>query len=108
MTEFELPGGAILGLMPVSGIRKLLGEALPDPMAARGTPRAELYLLVEDPRALHSRALAAGARELSPVLPRDWGHLAGYSLDLDSHVLAFASYRQQVRAGGISRDDVRD
>ena len=91
MTEFNLPGGAILGLMPVSGIRTLLGEALPDPMAAYGTPRAELYLLVEDPRSLHSRALTAGARELSPVLPRDWGHRAGYSLELDGHVLAFAS-----------------
>lgn len=91
MTEFELAGGAVLGLMPESGIRRLLGDALPDPADARGVPRAELYLVVDDPRAFHARALSAGARELSPLLPRSWGHRAAYSLDPDGHVLAFAS-----------------
>ncbi len=91
MTELELPGGAVLGLMPEGGIRRLLGDALPDPATARGVPRAELYLLIDDPCAFHARALAAGALELSPLLPRDWGHLAAYSLDPDGHVLAFAS-----------------
>ncbi len=90
MTELELPGGAVLGLMPTAGIRRLLGAVLPDPDAAAGIPRAELYLVVDDAAACHARALSAGARELSPVLPRDWGHSAGYSLDPDGHVLAFA------------------
>lgn len=93
MTEFDLPGGAVLGLMPESGIRRLLGASLPDPAEARGTPRAELYLLVDDPASYHDRALAAGARELSPLLQRDWGHRAAYSLDVDGHVLAFATAR---------------
>jgi len=53
-------------------------------------PRAELYLLVDDAPAAHARAIAAGARDLSPVLARDWGDRAGYVLDLDSHVLALA------------------
>ena len=39
MCEFKLPGGAILGLMPESGIRRLLGSSLPDPALARGIPR---------------------------------------------------------------------
>jgi catechol 2,3-dioxygenase-like lactoylglutathione lyase family enzyme len=91
MTEFALPGGGVLGLMPVAGIRTLLGAALPDPDLARGIPRAELYLLSPEPSACHARALAAGARELSPMLARDWGHVAAYSLDPDGHVLAFAS-----------------
>lgn len=91
MTEIDLPGGGVLGLMPESGIRRLLGDALPDPGNARGVPRAELYLLVDDPRDAHARALASGGRELSPLLPRDWGHRAAYSLDPDGHVLAFAS-----------------
>lgn len=90
MTEFDLSGGAVLGLMPEAGIKRLLGDALPDPSLAAGTPRAELYLLVDSASASHRRALAAGARELSPVQPRDWGHHAGYSLDPDGHVLAFA------------------
>lgn len=90
MTEFDLPGGAVLGLMPEAGIRRLLGAALPDPASARGIPRAELYLLVPDPNVFHQRAVTAGATELSPLLPRDWGHSAAYALDPDGHVLAFA------------------
>lgn len=92
MTEIEL-GGAVLGLMPEAGVKRLLGDALPDPAAARGAPRAELYVLVDDPAAFHARALAHGARELSPLAPRDWGHVAAYSLDPDGHVLAFARPR---------------
>lgn len=90
MTEFHLGPEAVLGLMPEAGIRRLLGEALPDPASCSGVPRAELYLVVEDPAASHLRALAAGARELSPPLPRDWGHEVAYCLDPDGHVLAFA------------------
>jgi catechol 2,3-dioxygenase-like lactoylglutathione lyase family enzyme len=90
MTEFDLPGGGVLGLMPEAGIRRLLGEALPDPARAAGVPRAELYLVVDDPEGAHARALAAGARELSPLRPRGWGHAAAYALDPDGHVLAFA------------------
>jgi len=91
MTEFTLPGNSILGLMPETAITRLLGESLPDPGLARGTPRSELYLVVDEPALFHRRALEAGARELSALSPRDWGHEAAYSLDPDSHVLAFAS-----------------
>lgn len=89
MTEFEV-GGAVLGLMPEAGIRRLLGERLPDPAAGRGVPRAEVYLVVDDAAAYHARALELGARELSPFGRRDWGHDVAYSLDPDGHVLAFA------------------
>jgi len=90
MTEFTLQRGAKLGLMPSEGVKRLLGETLPDPQAAAGLPRAELYLLVEEPSSFLNRAIEAGAKELSPVQTRDWGHAAGYCLDLDGHVLAFA------------------
>lgn len=91
MTEFLLPGGAVLGLMPEAAIERLLGPALAKPSSARGAPRAELYLLVPEPAHFHARALAAGAKELSPLMQRSWGHRAAYSLDPDGHVLAFAS-----------------
>lgn len=91
MTEFRLGSGCVLGLMPVTGIRRLLGERLPDPATATGIPRAELYLYVGDPALFHQRALEHGARELSGVAPRNWGDRAAYSLDPDGHVLAFAS-----------------
>ena len=90
MTEFDLPGGALLGLMPIAGIRRLLGPAMPDPELAAGIPRAELYLISPEAQAMHERALAAGATELSPMEMRNWGQRAAYSLDPDAHVLAFA------------------
>ena len=89
MTEFPLLGGSVLGLMPEDGIARLL-PTMPRPHAASGIPRAELYLVVEDPAAFHGRALAAGAKELSALQPRDWGDEAAYSLDPDGHVVAFA------------------
>lgn len=90
MTEFRLNDGSVLGLMPGAGIKRLLGDGLPDPAGAAGIPRAEVYLVVENPGAFHRRALENGAAELSPLLPRDWGHEAAYCLDPDGHVLAFA------------------
>lgn len=90
MTEFEIAPNCILGLMPEEGIRRLLGERIADPASAAGVPRAELYLLVNDPAGHHRRAIAAGAVEVSPLETRDWGHRAAYSLDPDGHVLAFA------------------
>jgi uncharacterized protein len=97
MTEFRLNAGAVLGIMPAAGISRLLGERLPDPSKAAGTPRAELYLLSEQPGAFHERALANGAKELSALALRDWGHEAAYSLDPDGHVLAFA---REAKNGG--------
>jgi len=90
MTEFRLGEHTILGIMPSKGIKRLVGENLPDPNLADGIPRAELYLISEQPALFHQRALANGARELSSLALRDWGHEAAYSLDLDGHVLAFA------------------
>lgn len=90
MTEIDLGENVVLGLMPEAGIRRLLGAKLPDPANARGTPRAELYVVVDDPAAHHARALAAGAVELSPLAERDWGDAVAYSMDPDGHVLALA------------------
>lgn len=91
MTEFALGPQVVLGLMPEAGIRSLLGPALPDPAAARGIPRAEVYLVTDDAAACHARALAAGATELSALARRSWGDDAAYSLDPDGHVLALAT-----------------
>lgn len=91
MTEFALGTQAVLGLMPETGIRSLLGPSLPDPAAAHGIPRAELYLVVEDAAAYHARAQAAGAIEVSALTRRSWGDNAAYSLDPDGHVIAFAT-----------------
>lgn len=90
MTEFELPGGLLLGLMPEAGIRRLLPA-----LAERGSPpphqvRAELYLLVEHPQGWLERALRADARLVDELRLRDWGDEAAYVLDPWGHLLAFA------------------
>jgi uncharacterized protein len=91
MTEFRLSEQHILGLMPEKGIKRLLGDPLPDPAAGNGIPRAELYLRLDDPEAMFRRATQAGGQLLSPILERDWGERAGYVLDPDGHVLAFST-----------------
>lgn len=90
MTEFTLSETCVLGLMPEAGIKRLLGNRLPDPAHAGEIPRSEIYLFVENPSDYHQRALEAGATELSELKDRDWGDRAAYSLDPDGHVLAFA------------------
>ena len=90
MCEFALPGGATLGLMPLEGIRRLLPH-LPPPGEGNGIPRCELYLPVESPEDAYRRALAAGADDLDPVRPRDWGDDVAYVLDPDGHVVGFAA-----------------
>lgn len=98
MTQFALGDGSLLGLMPESGIKRVLGEALPDPSVGNGIPRSEVYLYVEGAEAYHRRALEAGAKELSPMQKRDWGERAAYSLDPDGHVLAFCEAEDSTRA----------
>ena len=90
MTEFELSNGTVLGLMPGSGIKKWLGEKIEDPDKLNGTPRAELYLLVDEPQNFFDRALQHGAKELSRLQPRDWGDEAAYCSDPDDYIIAFA------------------
>ena len=90
MTEFQLEGSCVLGLMPEKGIKRLLGNAIEDPEATNGIARAELYLQVSDPLLFMDRAKFAGAILLAPLEKRNWGHEAGYLADPDGHVIAFA------------------
>lgn len=90
MTEFELGNDVILGVMPERGIGRLLGVAVADANSSAGVVRGEIYLVVADPADYHARALSLGARELSALLRRDWGHDVAYSVDPDGYVLAFA------------------
>lgn len=90
MTEFTLNDGAVLGLMPDAGIKRLLGEAIRDPASGHGIPRAELYLLVEEPQSYYQRALDAGAKPLSPLKLQNWGDTVAYCEDPDGHILALA------------------
>ncbi len=102
MTEFVLPGGSVLGLMPETGMVSLLGPVLPDPRLANGVPRSELYLVVQEALPFIVRATTLGARMLSPLQHRDWGHSAGYFLDRDGQVLAFAEQLPDLGSQGLT------
>ena len=90
MTEFDLGSGTILGLMPEQGIKNLLGDAIKDPASAKGVPRSELYLQVDDAGIYHQRSVENGGRALSALELRNWGDKVAYSSDPDGHILAFA------------------
>jgi len=90
MTEFTLPDGAKIGLMPEKGAARLLGGGVPDPASGSGIPRCELYLRVDNPKLHLTRALSAGARLLSQLQVRNWGDEAAYVADPDGHVVALA------------------
>jgi uncharacterized glyoxalase superfamily protein PhnB len=90
MTEFQLSDDTKLGLMPESGIAKILGDSVPHPSSGSGIPRCELYLTVDAPRNYYERALSLGGRPVSGLQLRNWGDEAAYCADLDGHIIAFA------------------
>lgn len=90
MTEFNLNNGSVLGLMPLTGIKKLLGNTIPSIDQSSGKIAVELYLIVDTPSEYHLRSLEHGAKELSKLEKRDWNHEAAYSLTPDGVVLVFA------------------
>ena len=48
-----------------------------------------LYLSTDELDAVHGRAVAAGARDVTPVEVRPWGERSFYCLDLDGNRLCF-------------------
>ena len=94
MTGFDL-GGCRLGLMPSTGIAKIITPVLPHPDTGHRVPRCELYLPVIDLDKAMERGLAAGAVLVSSPADRNWGHRVGYLADRDGHVVALAEVGAQ-------------
>jgi predicted enzyme related to lactoylglutathione lyase len=90
MTEFTLSDGCKLGLMPETGIARIISGPLRHPAEGNGIPRCELYLVVDDLDEAMHRAVSAGAHAVSPAADRDWGHRVAYYVDMDGHVIALA------------------
>lgn len=90
MTEFQISDNFLLGLMPESGIAKILGNKTKHPESGNGIPRCELYLIVDGPQEALQIALSAGAKEISQAEMRSWGDTVAYCSDPDGHVIAFA------------------
>jgi uncharacterized glyoxalase superfamily protein PhnB len=96
MTEFILGTDSTLGLMPIAGIKTLLGNQY-FPASINENPQAELYLLVDEPESYLERAEKNGAKLLQSLRDREWGDRTGYCLDPDGHVLAFAEPKPLVK-----------
>ncbi len=94
MTEFQLQG-CKLGLMPESGIAKILWPKTRHPELGSGIPRCELYLKVSNANEYHKRGIELGADEISEVESRNWGDNVGYLSDMDGHIIAFADSNEQ-------------
>lgn len=90
MTEFLISEKCKLGLMPNSGIHKILQDHLPHPKLGTGIPRCEIYLIVNDVDNEHNNLISIGAKLISPPKLRDWGDKVCYFADLDGHVIAMA------------------
>jgi catechol 2,3-dioxygenase-like lactoylglutathione lyase family enzyme len=90
MTEFSLSDNCVLGLMPISGIKKILNGKLFGSEDSSINPKSELYLFTDDAADYLKRAASLGAIELSPVQERSWGHRAAYFIDPDYHIIAIA------------------
>ena len=93
MTEFELNEKTLLGLMPESGIAKILGDKTPSPSSGNGIPRCELYLAVADVEKAFKNLIVNGGKSISPPEMRDWGHFTAYGIDPDGNVIAFAQIK---------------
>lgn len=90
MTEFTISETVKLGLMPESGIAKIICPAMAHPKIANNIPRCELYLKVPDPVEYLERGIQLGGKNISGLQARDWGDTVAYLADLDGHVIAFA------------------
>ena len=88
MTEFELTETVKLGLMPESGIARIISPKMPNPKNGNGIPRCELYLKVKNADEYIKRGILLGAKEVSKLKSRDWGDKVGYISDFDGHIIA--------------------
>ena len=89
MTEFEL-NNCKLGLMPNTGIQKILENRTPPPQDGVGIPRAELYLKVTDMAGYLQRIEENNIWVVSELAYRDWGDKVIYLSDPDGHIIALA------------------
>lgn len=90
ISEFTLADNVSFGIMPESGIMRILDDKIPNPAMARGIPRNELYLYVNDIDDYIKRVFDAGGKIISGPKLRNWGKVVAYCMDIDGNILAFA------------------
>ena len=87
--ELELPDQDWLGLYKEDGYAETAGAPVEELKRGR-YGGAELYVQVEDVNAAMDSLRDAGAKALSPLARRGWGHEAAYFADPDGNIVAVA------------------
>lgn len=90
MTEFNLSENTILGLMPSSGVKKILENKTVVYDSSEKIAKAELYIVVDKIQDYYDRAITLKTILLSEIKERDWGQKVVYFLDPDNYVIAIA------------------
>ena len=89
LVEFELPDGRGLALYQREGFG-LNTQQAPVVLTEGEIAGTEIYLHCGNLEAVIARLTTAGARELAPLTPKDWGDEVAYFADPDGNVLAVA------------------
>jgi uncharacterized protein len=87
--ELELPDQDWLGLYRQDGYAETVGVPV-DQLKRGAYGGAELYVQVEDVKSAMDALQRAGAKPLSPLARRGWGHEAAYFADPDGNIVAVA------------------
>lgn len=90
IVEFEIVPGVILGLQTAGLKDKLFDADIYSKYRNSKSGSSELYIECINAEEMHKKALSLGCLELSPFSKRNWGAEAGYSINHDGHILAFA------------------
>ena len=87
--ELELPDNDWLGLYREDGFAESAGAPVAELKRGRYAG-AELYVQVDDVESAMGALREAGAKSLSPLARRGWGHEAAYFADPDGNIVAVA------------------
>ena len=87
--ELELPDNDWLGLYREDGFAESAGAPVEELKRGRYSG-AELYVQVADVGEATKALSEAGAKALSPLAKRGWGHEAAYFADPDGNIVAVA------------------
>lgn len=87
--ELAMTGGQRLGLYQRDGFGRNTGQ-LPARIPAGELAPTELYFHCDDLLTALERFQSLGARQLSPLAPREWGDEAAYFADPDGNVVVLA------------------
>ena len=90
MTEFKVASNVTLGIMPESGIKRILGAKADELKNSKAPLKAEIYLRHKNAKKIFELALERGAKKISDFEKRNWGEEVAYLLDKDGNIIGLS------------------